>query len=51
MATVQQAPGLWRTDLQEHELRVAVRNVGCGKAAELTTDVVEQGKPLLVLVE
>jgi len=29
----------------------AVRNVGSGDAAELATDVVEKGKPLLTLVE
>ena len=27
MATVQQAPGLWRTDLQEHDLSVSGRMV------------------------
>jgi hypothetical protein len=54
---MQQAPGLWRTDLQRHDLSVSgrevhsVRNVGDGKAAELATYVVEKGKPFLVVVE
>jgi quercetin dioxygenase-like cupin family protein len=110
---VQQAPGLWRTDLQQHDLSVpgrevvqarvdigpeaplvkhthpgeeiiyilegsleyevegqptrtynagealtvpagvvhAVRNVGSTNAAELATYVVEEGKPILTLVE
>lgn len=61
---VEQAPGLFRTDLQEHDLSVpgrrviqnpaetvhAVRNVGSGHAAELATYVVETGKPFLVVV-
>jgi quercetin dioxygenase-like cupin family protein len=110
---VQQAPGLWRTDLQQHDLSVdghevvqarvdlgpeaplaehthpgeeiihvldwsleyqvegqptktynagealtvpagvvhAVRNVGSANAAELATDVVKKGTPLITLVE
>ena len=88
---VQQAPGLWRTDLQQHNLSVdghevvqarvdlgpeaplvkhthpgeeiiyvldgsagvvhAVRNAGSANAAELATYVVENGKPLITVVE
>jgi len=36
---VQQAPGLWRTDLQHHDLSVPGR------------EVVEKGKPVITVVE
>jgi hypothetical protein len=60
--TVQQAPGIKRIDLQQHDLSIpgreviqnrlhAVRTVGSGPAAELATYVVEKGKPFLVVVE
>ena len=37
-SAVEQAPGLWRTDLQRH-------------AAALATSVVEKGRPFLVVVD
>ena len=52
--TIQQAPGLWRTDLQRQDLSVPGREVvqsRVGNAAELATYVVEKGKPLLALAE
>ena len=51
---IQQAPGLWRTDLQRQDLSVPGREVvqsRVGNAAELATYVVEKGKPLLTLAE
>jgi hypothetical protein len=60
-STVQQAPGITRTDLQRHDLSDvllvpaetihAVKNVGSDNAAELATYFVENGKPFLVVVD
>ena len=52
--TIQQAPGLRRTDLQRQDLSVPGREVvqsRVGNAAELATYVAEKGKPLLTLAE
>jgi len=62
--SVQQAPGLTRTDLQQHDLSApgrevvqnreaihAVRNVGDSVAAELATCVVEKSKPLVEVIQ
>jgi hypothetical protein len=40
------APEIDRTDLQHH-----LKNVSGGSAAELATYVVEEGKPLVTVVE
>lgn len=52
--TIQQTPGLRRTDLQRRDLSVPGREVvqsRVGNAAELATYVAEKGKPLLTLAE
>jgi hypothetical protein len=49
----QQAPGLWPTDLQRHDLSAPGRELVQSRrgTAELATYLVEKGKPFLVVVD
>jgi hypothetical protein len=53
-ATVEQLPGITRTDLQRHDLSIAGREVIQNRvdvSPDAPSYVVEKGKPLVVLVD